>query len=530
MFANTAALCRLIFRRDRISMLLWFIGLTVLVVGFGSAIKDMYPSAVERSIAVEAMKNPAMIAIMGPVNVEDITQVSIGEIYALYLTLWTALFVAAMNILHMVRHTRQDEEAGYLEVVRSHPVGRLSNLASAFVTALLLNGALALAMSIGLALLGTEGIDLAGSLLYGAAIGAVGMVFAAITAIICQITSSARTAQALSFGYLAFDFVLRAIGDVRDIDLLSLLSPLGIVVRISAFGANRWWPVLVLGALAITGAAIAFWLSAIRDVDAGLIPARPGRSEASAQLSSPAGLAWRLLRVPAIVWAISIFVLGMSYGTVMGDLEGFIESNEVLRELFTGDPMQFITYVMIVLTITGTIPILQFILKARSQENEGYAENTLVRAASRTQQLAGYFLIAAAACVLVPFLNALGLWAGSYPVMKNPIPLLTMLKASMVYAPALLFMLGVAMLLIGFFPRQSIAAWIYLGYAFIVLYFGQLFNVPEWLAKLSPYGYMPQLPVDEYRWLPIFVVVSLALVMFALGFIGHRRRDMEFIQ
>ncbi|MCL2491751.1 MAG: ABC transporter permease, partial [Coriobacteriia bacterium] len=272
-----------------------------------------------------------------------------------------------------------------------------------------------------------------------------------------------------------------------------------------------------------------FWLNASRDVEAGLLPQRAGRSNATRLLSTPIGLAWRLLRSAVIIWAITIPVLGISYGTVMGDMEGFVESNEIFREIFTGDPVQFVSYIMIVITVIGTIPVLQFILKARQQENEGFAENVLVRSASRTGQLTGYFLIALAACFLIPLLNAVGLWLGSTAVMESPIALTTILKAGMVYVPAMLVMLGIAMVLIGLFPRFTSFTWVYLGYSFIVIYFGSLVDLPEWLTQLSPFGFIPQLPTDDFKIFPLMVLVALALLMFVVGFIGYAHRDMDLV-
>ncbi|MCL2492345.1 MAG: ABC transporter permease, partial [Coriobacteriia bacterium] len=384
MFANTLGLIRLILRRDRIIMLLWLVGLLMLTIWFGSVVEEMYPSAMERVVAAEAMKSPAMAAIMGPVDLKDPQNVTIGELYSLYLVLWTAVIIAVMNIFHMVRHTRQEEEQGRIEIVRSLSVGRLSILASAFITALLLNMVIGLGIGVGVAALRIESMDLSSSLLMGAAMAAVGMVFAAVTAIFCQLSANSRTALSLAFGYLGFDYILRGVADVRGSELLNWFSPLGIMLRTNSFGHDHWWPILILLVLATALTIIAFWLNASRDVEAGLLPQRAGRSNATRLLSTPIGLAWRLLRGAVIIWAITIPVLGISYGTVMGDMEGFVESNEIFREIFTGDPVQFVSYIMIVITVIGTIPVLQFILKARQQENEGFAENVLVRSASRT--------------------------------------------------------------------------------------------------------------------------------------------------
>lgn len=526
MFENNWLLFRLMLRRDRLRTIVWLVAVLALVVGFGNVVPGMYPSQPERLMMAETMKNPAMIVMIGPVY--DSADYTVGALYANFMALWTAVIMAVMNIFLVVRHTRQDEERGRIEVIRSLPVGRLSNLSAVLTAAFILNLVFALLMGLGLAALGIEGMDFAGSMLFGAAMGAVGLLFAAVTAIFCQLCANPRTAQSLSFAFLVVAYMVRAMGDMQS-ELLACLSPLGLILRTKTYVENLWWPVFVTLLVGAAAAGIAFWLCGIRDMGEGIVPARPGKRDAAPYLKSAGGLAWRLLRMPFIIWALIVPMLGMAYGSVMGDMESFISTNELFKTIFPdGDPAQFISFLMVIMAILGTIPILQFVLKARSQESRGYAENVLARSVSRYDQLRGYFLIALVAGALMPILNAVGFWAGSYPVMENPIPFTTFLWASMIYIPAIWFMLGVAMLLIAYLPRFSSFAWVYLGYAFFILYIGSIINLPQWLIRLSPYGYVPKLPVEEVNVAAIIALVAIAAGMSALGFIGYHRREMKF--
>ncbi len=528
MFQNTCLLSRLVFRRDRLRSLLWLIGVVLLVVGFGGAVPGMYPTEAERLVMAETMKSPAMLLMLGPVY--DGTGYPTGALYSNFMLLWSAAIMAIMNIFLVVRHTRQDEERGRIEVVRSLPVGRLSNLSAVLVSSVVLNAAFSLLMGFGLAALRVESMGLEGSLLFGAALGATGLLFAAVTAIFCQLCASPRTAQSLSFAFLVIMFMVRGVGDMRS-EALACLSPLGLILRIQAYVENLWWPVLAILLVSVVFAGIAFWLCAIRDMGEGIVPARPGKRNAAPYLKNAGGLAWRLLRTPIIIWALVVPLLGMSYGSIMGDMESFISTNEIFKVIIPdGDPARFVSFLMVIMSIVGTIPVLQFILKARSQESGGYAENVLARTASRHNQLRGYFLIALASGVLVPFLNAVGFWAGSFPVMENPIAFTTFLRASMVYVPAIWFMLGIAMLLIAYFPRFTVFSWAYLGYAFFILYICSMMKLPEWLGKLSPYGYIPRLPIDEFNAASAVILTAIAVAMFVFAFIGYRKRDMVFAQ
>ncbi len=525
MFKNNLLLCRLIFRRDRLRSLLWLAGMLGLVVGFGSAVPGMYPTQPERLVMAETMKNPAMIAMLGPVY--ESGGYTTGALYTNFMALWSAAIMGVMNIFLVVRHTRQDEERGRIEVIRSLPVGRLSNLSAVLTAAVILNLVFALLMGGGLAILGVESMDAVGSMLFGLSMGATGLLFAAVTAVFCQLCANPRTAQGLSFAFLVVAFMVRAMGDMQS-ELLACISPLGLILRTKAYTENQWWPVWVTLLISMVTTAVAFWLCGIRDMGEGLIPARPGKRAAAPYLSNASGLAWRLLRTSIIVWILVIPLLGMSYGSIMGDMEAFISTNELFKMIFPdGDPAQFISFLMVIMSILGTIPILQFILKARSQESGGYAENVLGRAASRYDQLWGYFLIALVAGVLMPFLNAVGFWAGSTPVMENPIAFTVFFQASMVYVPAIWFMLGIAMVLIAYLPRFTAFAWVYLGYAFFIIYIGSVMKLPEWLGKLSPFGYIPKLPMEDFNMASFIILSAIAAVMYVLGFIGYRRRDMK---
>lgn len=530
MFANNLSLCRFILRRDRIRILIWMIGLLFLTVGFGNIVPGMYPSDAERLVMAETMKSPAMVSMIGPVYDEG--GYTVGALYGNFMLLWTVAIAGIMNIFHIIRHTRQDEERGRIEVIRSLPVGRLSNLSASLSTAVLINVVIAAAIGIGLALLGIESMDINGSLLFGAAVGITGILFAVVTAVFCQLSSSPRTANGLSFAFLGIMFLIRAAGDIKS-EALACISPLGLILRIKVYVENLWWPVVIMLLLCIAFSALAFYLCGKRDMGEGLIPARPGKKNASGLLNSAEGLAWRLLRTSFITWTITVLFLGVAYGSIMGDLESFISTNEIFQQIFTSSGTetmteQFIGFLMVIMAVLNTIPCLSFILKARSQERGGYAENVLSRSISRGNQMMSYFLISVIASVLMPVMTAVGFWSSSYAVMENPIKLSVYLKAIIVYVPAVWLLIGVAMALIAYLPRYASFSWALLGYSFFIVYFGSVMDLPDWMKKLSPYAYIPKIPLEELKLVNIVILVIISTVLAVLGFAGYRSRDMKF--
>src|SRR5690606_18951022 len=236
---HTGTLARLILRRDRIRIPLWLFGITFFTVIIPIAFDSMYASQQERDAMAETMKNPAMIAMVGPADLDNYTT---GVMTAHNMLLFTAIAVGLMSILLVARHTRTDEEEGRLEMIRSLPVGKLANINA---TLLVLAGAnlfLALLNGFGLYALGIESMDLEGSLLYGATLGGAGILFAGITAVFAQLSESARGTIGYSIAALIIAYLLRAAGDVSD-SALSLLSPLGWVTKTEAYAKNAWWPI-----------------------------------------------------------------------------------------------------------------------------------------------------------------------------------------------------------------------------------------------------------------------------------------------
>jgi ABC-2 type transport system permease protein len=528
LYTQTGRMARFILRRDRIRILIWVLALSLITIITASAFTDLYQFEEERQAIAETMKNPAMIAMIGPgYGLDDYTA---GPMMAHQMLLFTAIVVAIMSILLVTRHTRTDEEEGRIELIRSLPVGRLSNLSATVIVLFSMNVLLALIIGFGLYALRIESMDLEGSLLYGAALGATGIFFTAITALFAQASENSRGTIGYSFAVLGVAYLIRAVGDVSN-ETLSWLSPLGWILGTEVYVNNYWWPIVLTVGAAQVVVAIALYLNTIRDLESGFLPSKPGRKHASRFLQSPFGLAFRLQRTGIIAWAIGMYVLGASYGSVFGDLESFFSSNEMMSDLLTpGEGIslteQFLSMLMAVISMISTIPALMFMLKLKGEEKKNRTEHLLARAVSRTKVIGSYLLLSMIFGFVMLFLALIGLWSASTSVMEEAIPFAVMFKAAMVYLPAIWIMIGLAVMLIGLFPQVTSSIWIYLGYSFLVVYLGGLLQFPEWMGKLSPFGHIPQLPIEEMNYLIVSTLTCIAAILMALGFVGYKKRDI----
>jgi ABC-2 type transport system permease protein len=526
-FENTLKLVRFNLRRERLTALIWLVVVLSIAGAYPGFIVSQYSPA-ELAIMGDIMSNPAMVAILG--MVQGLDNFHAGAMFATEFGLFTIVALGIMNIFLVVRHTRTDEELGRYEVLRSLPVGRLANLHSAMITAFIVNLVMGLSVAIVLGSLGIENITWVGSFTFGAMLFVSSMLFAGIAALCVQLSSSARSVKAYAFLVLVTFYLLRAIGDVNS-EALARISPLGLILRAQPFVENYWWPILIVMLLALIVIAVAYRLCAFRDIGQGLIPDRPGPAQAGKNLQSLFGLTWRISRGTVIAWAVGIFVFGSVFGLVMGDVEYFVTDAEWFEQLMPPHPdftmtEMFTVMMNLFLALFAVVPVLNLILRLRSEERNGRTEGLIGLAISRKSHIAGFAGLSFLAAVLMPLIGMIGMWALSIPMLDAPMSFWNLLQAVMIFVPALWIMMGFSLAIIGLWPKGAMVVWAYYAYVFISSFFGEMLNLPRWALYLSPFGHIPQLPMDDIRILPMLTLIVVAAILAVIGIIGYSRRDM----
>ncbi len=184
-FTGTVRLARLALRRDRVQLPIWLLAVVAVMAASASSVVGLYPTEQERvALAVSSSASPVALMTNGLVS-----GTSLGATVAAQALLTVAVAAALMSTLAVVRHTRQNEETGRAELIGSAVVGHRAPLTAALVVvgaADLLLGLLAAGTLVGI------GLPVGGSVLSGAAIAGVGMVFAAVAAVTAQVSETAR--------------------------------------------------------------------------------------------------------------------------------------------------------------------------------------------------------------------------------------------------------------------------------------------------------------------------------------------------
>lgn len=516
-------LLRFTLRRERVRIPVYVIILAALIASTAAQSEQLYPTAASRADYVATVKgNPGLIAMVGP----PYAVTSVGGDTAWQWGAFGAVVAALMSMFIVGRHTRGEEQSGRSELVRASVVGRDAPLAAALAVAafaqVLMGAATALVM-VG------AGTPAEGSIVLGASLAGVGILFAGVAAVAVQVSQGTAGAYGLVGAVLGAAYAVRAAGDVGD-GTLSWLSPIGWAQAMRPYADERWWPLALLLVVTVVLIAVAFALLARRDDGAGLLVPRPGPPTAAPALSRPFGLAFRLQRAALLGWAVGLFFGGLSIGLTAQDADSILGDSEEVDELFAqaaGSLVDnYLAVSLLSMALIGTGFAIAAVLKMRSEETSGRLEPLLATALARPRWAAGYIGVAALGTVVV--LAASGLGAGIADAATSGdlgrLPLL--IGSSVALAPAVWVLVGLAVALFGLLPRLVAAAWGALAACYLAAFLGPLLGLPAWVMDASPFTHVPLLPAAELDVLPLLVLTLVALALTFVGLAAFRRRNV----
>ncbi len=522
---GTWTLVRFILRRDRVRLPVWIVGIVLLVLSTAASIGDLYPTQADLdTAAATAADNAALLALQGP----DYGLDTLGGQVVFNMGAFGYVVVALMGMFLVGRHTRADEENGRTELLRAAVLGR-----NAPVTAVLVVAAAAFAVLGALIALSLMSQDLPteGSVVYGAAMGGFGLLFAGVTAVTAQVTEHNRTALGTAGAVLGASYVIRAIGDIGE-GTLSWFSPMGWAMASRPFAGERPWTLLLLAGTTLVLVGVAYALLGIRDLGGGLVPPRPGPARASPALTRPLGFAARLQRGSVLGWAAALALTGVAYGSVGQDVGDLIGDNDAFEDIIAqaGGSLTdsfFNTSLLMMSLITGGFAVSS-VLRLRSEETGGRAEVLLATAVSRARWAASHLTVAIAGSAVIMLLAGLGMGATYAVIAGDAEQVGRLVGAAAAFVPPLWVVVGLTFALFGLAPRAVAVAWAALGLFVVIGLFGQLFGLPDWLMDVSPFQHVPQMPVEGFSLGSTLALVAVAAALLAAGFVGFRRRDAGY--
>jgi polyether ionophore transport system permease protein len=522
--SGTWQLFRLALRRDRVMAPVWIAVFAIVAASSAATAKGLYPTIAGRVAAANTSNGtPALVALYG--FIYDPT--SLGALAVFKLSGVGSALVALLGIVLVVRHTRAEEESGRVELVSAGVVGRYAPVTAALLVAVGANLVLGGCTAAGLA---GAGLPAAGSVAFGAAWAAAGIVFAAVAAVTAQLTTVARAATGLAGALLGVAYLLRAAGDASSATWLSWLSPIGWGQQLRPYAQERWWVLPIPLAFTLLVVAVAYGLVARRDLGAGILPDRPGPARGT--IRGPLELAWRLQRGTLVGWTAGAAVLGAVLGNIASNVGGFLESDQA-REAFSrlGGGQQNLTDAFLAadLSIAGVMVAafgVQAALRLRAEETGLRAEPVLATGVGRVRWAASHLTVALAGTALLMLVT--GLAAGlSYGIQQHDLGTLwPILGGAVGQVPGAWVIVGCTVAAFGLAPRASVTGWVVLFAVLVVGEFGALLGLKQWVLDLSPYAHLPRLPGGAVNIAPLAWVLAIAVLLAVTGLASFRRRDL----
>lgn len=517
-------------KRDWKKIIMWVVGLGLFGGGFVPAFEELAKGQGLLGM-FETMKNPAMISMVGPTPINSPADYTLGAMYAHEMLLFCGLFSMILSALHVISHTRKEEELGLTELVRSFQVGRQANSLAVMVETALINGLLTIFIGGLLSSFKAETIVNNGTFLFGASVGAAGMIGAAIGLVMAQIMPISTSATSSSLGIVGLFYMIRGVTDVSNLNL-SMLNPMGWTYLTFPFTKNNGIPLIYTAVFCVLLFFIAFLLENGRDVGAGYLPEKAGRGAAKKSLLSVTGLFIRINKGVIISWLIAYVVLGAAYGSIYGDMQSFLNSNDLMRQMFTlaGVSLEESFTSTIIMIMIGLVVILPIAIvnKLFWEESRLHLSQIYSTKVTRAKLYWVTIGLAVVSGVIGTFLASIGLGSTAIFTMgtDRSMNIGEFLGAGYNFLPSILFFIGISGLVLGWIPRLGKVVYIYLCYSLILKYFGGLLDIPEWIMKTAIQSWIPKMPVEEFNVLTFLLISAIGVGLMILGYAGYRKRDM----
>lgn len=526
-FTGSTHLLHLYLRLDRIHLVAWGLSFFLLVWASVAALDAAYPDQAALQARAMLLNNPAAIMMTGPLfGLENYT---FGAMVANELSLYTFLPAAIMGVIYMSRHSRAEEESGRLEMLRALPVGRFAAPTAALLILLIFSVLVGAATTLGLVL---ARMELADSLAFGLGTTLSALVFAAATGVAAHLSTSARTTTGMGLALVALAYFIRGVGDVMEPrgSWLSWFSPFAWAQQTRLFVDLRWWPLLlaVVAVALLTG--LSFRLAHVRDLGSGLTQPRPGRTHARPAQLSPAGLAARMEGATFLWWTAGLFCFAIGFGMLSSELEDLIDEMPNFSdfiEIDLADLTRSFGAVMLSMLALGPVALLVAgVLGLRREESAGRAAALIRTGSSRASLLLSWCAMVTLLAVIMQLILGFGLGLGMVLASGEISWIPTMLLACLVYLPAIILHGAIAACCQGFSRRWALLGWVPVVWTSLVLFLGEILNLPDWASALSPLWHTPVAPQAEVHALPLLFMSALILALSLLAVVAYRRRDI----
>lgn len=373
------------------------------------------------------------------------------------------------------------------------------------------------------------------SLLFALAMISSSALFLSVGAFFSQIMpirGRAATATAAVFG---LSFGLRAIANATSsAHWLINISPLGWVENTQPLqNAQTIW-FLPIGLFIAVFVVLTLWLAGKRDLGDSFIADKDSATPHVDLLNTPLMAAFRLTRTSIFGWLGAISGVAFAFGFVAKSAgqafssskgAGKVISHIAHQSQITGS-VTFLGIIFMIIMLLMMAVTASAVSNLREDEAEGYLDNLLVRAVSRTQWLAGRILL------ITLTIGGAGLLAGTFSWVSAASQHsgvsfhLMVLSGVNAMAPAALT-LGIAILIFGFVPRlASSAGYAVMAWSFLMEIIGSVIKLNHWFLDTSLLHDIALAPATNPDWQVVINFVAIGIVCVLLGILRFSQRDL----
>ncbi|GAB2021076.1 ABC transporter permease [Pseudolactococcus yaeyamensis] len=527
---NFALIFRNLIKKDWKKLSVTLLGLVYFAIFYAPMMQDIYSTKSELLAMFETLKNPAMIALVGPTEATAQT-VTMASFYFQEMTLFTALIFIIVGILHILSRTRAEEEEGLSELILSFPVGKLTQPVAVLLemTGFYLTSGILITAGLTFVTKTSDGFNLTANALYGFSLALSGLLFSVLALLIAQLFATASAARNVTFSLLGALYIARAFTDLSS-STLSRLNPLAWVYLTSPSVGNHGFYLLALLLLVGCLSLVTLNLQKRRDLSGSIFSEKEKRYRASRFYSSILGFVAKNAQGQLMIWGSGLLIMGATYGSIFGDIDKFVKTNATFKAMFVENPKfnlaeQFMGTILMVLIVLATVPVISLTGRLAKDERLGRLDLLLLKT-SRIKLLWSTWGIAVLVGIIVAELGGLGLYLASAVVMAHPISLVTVLTATTAYLPTLFIFASLAIFLIAIHRKLLDLAWLYLIASFIIDYLGSLMKLGKIFHQLTPFYWVPRLPVDQMDWRYVGAMGMLTLALLGMSSLIYQKRDI----
>lgn len=521
---GTSRLMRLHVRTTWRSLLLWPLVMGGLVAGVARSITVLYPTPQDRlTYAATSGASPASVAFNG--RWTDLT--TLGGITTNEVGFMGLLLFPTVATLLAIRHTRGEEDAGRTELLTAARVGRLAPLLAAVLVItmdLLLFGAISAAGSL------AAGLPVTGSIRYAVSLVLFALTFASLGLLVGEASRESRTATGVGLGIVLGLFLARAVIDGAGWSL-TWATPAGWLTEVRPFGGEEsaWWPyaayltaiVILLGAAAMVALR--------RDLYGGVFAARPGPAVATARLTTPTGLVWRLTRGAFLGWLLGLLVWGGALGAISDTMTAVIRASPQLLELFGVERAEdIVTGLSLSLAAIGSAALFaQGVGRLAGEEDSGRLGFLAAGRHPRRRLWMSWAVVLVLESIALIMAQATALGLATTWATGDSANIREALAGGAVTVPAVLLIGTGALLVRAVAPPVAAAVWVLVGWVAIVAFLADALDLPTWARRLSPLDAVGRVPMDDPRLWVIAGFTVVAAILALVSTAGFARRDLR---